>query len=267
MVARYHEDLVGRSAPVRAERHGVLGGLDHPGLEGLLGGRRCADQAPAGEPVETGQFVRELPRHERDPEQLAVRVGDGGTGLATVVDDHLAVAQAGSVLVLLHAVADGQHHERHLLVGQRRHRCVVVRRDDEHFVDSTRRSLGEHRSPIFDHERRVALKSRVAVRKHTHEPGARGPIDLEGWRCRGLHTWAERARDSLEGVERELSRHEERLSLGAIGGHRHPASRERINAKLVHAGTRTSFETELRQIVVISFHAIAATGCPSRPSG
>ena len=200
------------------------------------------------------------------PSSWPCGVGDGGTGLATVVDDHLAVAQAGRVLVLLDSVADGQHHERHLFIGQRSHGCVVVRRDDEHFVDSTRRSLGEHRSPILDHERRVAIKSRVAVRKHTHEPGAGGPIDLEGWGRRSLHTWAERARDSLEGVERELPWHEEGLSLGAIGSHRHPASRKRINAKLVHAGTRTSFETELRQISVISFHAIAATGCPSRLS-
>ena len=101
VVAGHDEDLVGGPAPERAEGDGLVGRLEDPVAEPLLGGRRRADQASAGEPGEAGLLLGELPRHERDPEQLAVRMGDGGAGLAAVVDDHLAVAQTGGVLVLL----------------------------------------------------------------------------------------------------------------------------------------------------------------------
>ena len=94
VVARHDEDLVGRPAPVRAESDGVLGCLDHAVFERLLGRGRGADHATAREALETRLFVGKLPGHERDAEQLAVGVGDRGTGLATVVDDHLAVTQA-----------------------------------------------------------------------------------------------------------------------------------------------------------------------------
>ena len=133
-------------------------------------------------------------------------------------------------------------------------------------MDATSRSLCEDRPSILDHKGSVALESRVAIWQHPHEPGAGSPVDLEGRRGGGFHARAERARDSFEGVERGLARHEEGLPLGAAGSNGHPPSRKRVNAKLVHVRIRTSFETESRQIIVISFKAIATKGGASRLS-
>src|ERR1019366_1095327 len=110
-----HEDLIRRTAPVGAERHGVVGGLHDPVVDSLFGSSSRAHQAAASETVEAGLLLGKLPWHERYAEQLAVRVGYRGARLASVVDDHLAVAQARGALVLADAVADGEHDQGHLL--------------------------------------------------------------------------------------------------------------------------------------------------------
>ena len=257
MVAGDDEDFVGSAAPERAEGHGVVGRLQYPVAEPLLGGRRRADQTSAGEPRETGLLLGKLPRHERDAEQLAVRVSDGGAGLAAVIDDHLAVAQPGRVLVLLDAVADREHDEVGLLVRERGHRAVVVGRDDQHFVDSACRGFGEHRPTILHDERNVTFERRVPVRNDPHEPAARGPVRLQSGRHRAFVAGAEGARNSLEGVEGRLSRDEEGLPLAAVGRHRDPPPRKGIKTQLIHARPTPSFKTALTYSFVITLNATA----------
>ena len=263
MFPRHDEHLIRSPAPIRAEAHGEVGCADDPVVDAFLGGRRRADKAAAGETVEAGLFFGKLPRHEGNPEQLAVRVGDGGAGLAPVVDYHLAVTQSRRVLVATHPVSDGEHDECHLFIGKRSHRLLVVGREDEHFVDPARRSLGENRATVLHDKGLVPIEGRVAVRQHPHEPVARVPIDLEDGRSDSLHLRTERARDALEGVERQLARDKERLAMGAVGGHRYPPSRKRIKTKLVHAGLLASFNS--RQGIVICLHNIAIIRATSGP--
>ena len=93
--------------------HPVVGVHD-PVVGGLFGLERRAQQARALEAAEPGLLLGDLARHERDAEQLAVRVLEAGPGLAAVVDDDLRVADLGAGRVGLHAVADRRHGHRRL---------------------------------------------------------------------------------------------------------------------------------------------------------
>src|SRR5208283_2396345 len=179
-----------------------------------------------------------------------------------VVHDHLAVAQAGSVLVLLHAVSNGEHDERGLLLGERSHRAVVVRGEDEDLVDATRRCLGEHRTPVLDHEGVVALEGWIAVGHYPHEPPAGGSVGLEGGKHGALVARTEGTRDALEGVEGGLPGDEQGLPLTAVSSHRDPPPRKGIKTQLVHARVRTSPGAEVLRSIVINLHAIATNTTP-----
>ena len=120
-------------------------------------------------------------------------MGDGGAGLATVVDDDLAVTKPRRALVFLHPIADGSHHERELVVGQGGEAAIVLRGEDEDLVDPAGGRLGEDRAPVLHHEGCVALEGRVAVRYHAHHPAPGLPVDLEGWQRVTFVARAERA--------------------------------------------------------------------------
>ena len=95
VVAGHDQQLVGRSAPERADHGHPLVGEHQPVLGLFLGVEHRAQQAVALEAGEPGQLVGGLARDERHGQQLAVGVLDRRAGLPAAVDDRLAVAQPG----------------------------------------------------------------------------------------------------------------------------------------------------------------------------
>jgi hypothetical protein len=71
-----------------------------------------AQQAVALESPEAGFLFEDRSGDERHAEQLRVRMGERGAGLAPVVHDRLRVPDDWMRRVLLHAVTDRAHHER-----------------------------------------------------------------------------------------------------------------------------------------------------------
>ena len=105
-----------------------------PDLELGLGHR--AQQAGLAEAAEAGLLLGDLARHERDAEELAVRVLERGACLSAGVDDRLRVANRGAARVVLHAIADGGHGEAGVLVVEIGPAAGVLRAEDEHLVDA-----------------------------------------------------------------------------------------------------------------------------------
>ena len=78
-----------------ADADDVVVGEQHPLAVAELGLDRGAQDAAAFEAAEGALLFEHLAGHERQAEQLAVRVGDRRAGLAAVVDDRLRVANVG----------------------------------------------------------------------------------------------------------------------------------------------------------------------------
>ena len=184
------EHLIGGAAPERADHQDLLVGVDDPVADVLLGVDGGAQEAPTGEPGEAGLLLHQLAGDEGHPEQLTVGMLDRGAGFPAGVDDGLAVAQSGNLGVLPDPVADGPHHRAGLVVGQHGPRVLMVGGEDEYLVDSAGGGLGEHRSPIGDHERGVTFERRVLVRDDPDDARSRRVRWSPVWewsppRCRG----------------------------------------------------------------------------------
>ena len=92
-----------------------------------LGLGHGAEQARLAEAAEPALLLGDLAGHERDAEELAVRVLERGAGLAAGVDDGLRVADRGPPGVVLHAVADRGHGQPGVLVVEVGPAARVVR--------------------------------------------------------------------------------------------------------------------------------------------
>ena len=187
------EHLVGGRAPERAHDHDPLVGQQHPVAGRLLLGDGGAEHARVGAVGEALDLGVQLLGHERDAEQLTVRVLERGTRLPAVVDDGLGVADRGLFGVVLHAVADGGDHQAHLPVVEVGPAGPVVGAEHEHLVDAGARGLVEHRAEVVDGEVALALERRVEVRHDAHQPFAVAPVGLERRRRLLLVPGAERA--------------------------------------------------------------------------
>ena len=196
------QHLVGGAAPERADDQYLLVGVDDPVVDVLLGVDRGAEQAAPGEAGEAGLLLDQLTGDEGHPEQLAVRVLDGGARLPAGIDDGLAVAEAGDRRVLLDPIPYGGHHRRGLLVAEHRPRVLMVRGQYEDLVDPARTGLGEDRSAVGDHEGRVALEGRVEIGDDPDQPLAVGPAGLQGRSGDLLVAGAERAGPRGVGLDR-----------------------------------------------------------------
>ena len=162
VASRHEQQLERRATPERGDAHDVVVGEHHPLVGGQLGLDRGADHAPAGEAGERPLLVEDLAGHERQPENLGVRVRQRRAGLAAVVDDHLAVAHLGGRGVGGEAALQRVHHLGGLLVVELVEAAVVVRRVDEHLVDPAGLGGDVDRADVVDHEARLAVERRVA---------------------------------------------------------------------------------------------------------
>ena len=203
--ARQHEHLVGRAAPERADD-------ERPARRRAR--RRCPACSSASamvhsrhglaEAAEPGLLLGDLAGHERDAEELAVRVLERGAGLPAGVDDRLRVAHRRAPGVVLHAVADRRHGQAGVLVVEVGPAAVVVGAEHEHLVHAAGRRLGEHRAEVLHAQRLVALEGREQVRHDPDEPGAARAVGLERRRGRLLVAGAERALPRRVGLDGEL---------------------------------------------------------------
>ena len=91
-----------------------------------LGLDRGAQHAAADEAGEGPLLVEHLARHERQAEQLPVRVRQRGAGLVPVVDDRLGVADVAGAGVVDEAALEGVHQVRRLTIVEIVQAAVVV---------------------------------------------------------------------------------------------------------------------------------------------
>ena len=234
MGARHHEHLVGRAAPVRAHHEHPLVVDDHPVLRLALRLGHRAEQARLAEAAEAGLLLGDLAGHERDAEELPVRVVERCTRLPAGVHDRLGVAHGGAAGVVLHAIADRGHRQAGVLVVEVGPAVGVLGAEDQHLVDAAGRRLREHRTEVLDPQRFAALERREQVRHHPHEPGAARAVGLERRRRGLLVAGAERALPRRVGLHRQLARDQLPGSRGSLGRHGDPAPRERVEPELTH---------------------------------
>ncbi len=197
---------------------------------GALGVDGGAQEAGAAEASETGDLLHQLAGHERDAEQLAVRVLQAGAGGPAMVHDRLAVADARCVSVLLEAVAERRHGRAHLPIVEVGPALAVVGREHEHLVDARCRGAGEEWSEVFNEHGSGALEGRVAVGHDPQEPLAAVTVGLERRRQLFLVAGTERARPRRVGLDLALAGGDVSRSAGAIGGDRDPAPGEGVQA-------------------------------------
>ena len=253
MAARHEQQLERRAAPERGDAHDVVVGEHDPLAGGQLGLDRGADDAAAGEAGEGPLLVEDLARHERQPEDLGVRVGERRAGLATVVDDHLRVADLGR---RRRARRGGAAGRRISSAGCRRPKlvdaAVVVGRVHEDLVDAAGLGRDVHRAEVVDDEPAGAVERRVQVGDDAHLPAgrrrrrsrARGSVasSLPGQnghgRCGSASISAARGAKS-------------RRSLGPLGHDRDPPPGEWVETHLTHS------EVQDRTQSVDASHALA----------
>jgi hypothetical protein len=179
VLPRHHEHLVGHRAPERADDYDAIVGVDHPLGRVLLRLDRGAQEARPDEACEAGLLLGELAGDERHAEQLAVRVLQGGSGLAARVHDGLGVAEVGLRRVLLQAVPQRRHDELDLLLAELPQGGVVLGGEDEDLVDAAGGGLGEDRTPVGHDEGLVAFEGGVQVGHDPDEPAAGRTVGLE----------------------------------------------------------------------------------------
>ena len=173
----------------------------HPLALAELGLERGAQDAAAFEAAEGALLFEHLARHERQAEQLAVRVGDRCAGLAAVVDDRLRVADVGCRRVLEEAALQHQHHLGGVGVADVVDAGVVVAGEHEDLVDAAGLGLDVHRPAVVHGERLVAVERRVQVGDHPHAPRAIVVDGLERRQGDLLVARAERARSAGVGFD------------------------------------------------------------------
>ena len=233
MVPRHDQELERGAAPVRGDHGDVVGGEHHTFVGGELGLDGGAQQAAAGEAGEGTLLVEDLARHERQTEDLAVRMGDRGTGFAAVVDDGLGVSDLRCGGVVGEPVAKDPHQLARVVVVEQVQARVVIGRVHEHLVDAARLGHHEHRPEVVDSECLLAVEGRIAIGDHPHRPGAVLVDGLEGRWGRLLVTGAERAGPGriLDAV---VTRCEVVRPLGPLGHDGHPPAVERVQTHLTH---------------------------------
>ena len=257
------QQLVRRAGPVGADGdHLVVGGDDalariHLGLDS------GAEDAAALEAAERPLLVEDLARHERQAEQLAVRVGQAGAGLTAVVDDGLGVAHVAAGGVLLQAALEEEHHVAGVFVRAFVGATVVVRGVDEHLVDATGLGLHVHRALVVHSERFVAVERRVQVGDDPHAPVAALVERFQGRQGGFLVAGAERARAVGLGLHLFQARREVRRALGPVGHNRDPPPGKGVETELTHSvdslrGRRPCKRVRAREIVHVARGRAAA---------
>jgi hypothetical protein len=232
------QELVRRSAPVRADDGDVVVRERDPLAGRQLGLDRGAEHASAGEACERPLLVEDLAGHERETEQLAVRVLERCAGLAAVVDDGLGVADVGGAGVVDEAPAEHLHELDGVVVVEIVETGVVLARVHEHLVDAGR--VGHHvdRPEVAHDEAVVALERRVAVRDHADVPAAALVDGLERGRRLLLVARAERAGAAGLGLDVAVTRGERVRSLCSCRNDRHPPPGELVQTHLAHSEFR-----------------------------
>jgi hypothetical protein len=80
-------------------------------------------------------FVGELSRHERDSEELTVRVLHRCTGRAPVIDDYLGVSYDLRVGVSVHSISNRRHDYGELSIVEVGPTGCVILGEDQDFMD------------------------------------------------------------------------------------------------------------------------------------
>ncbi len=133
-----------------------------------LGLDRRRQQRTTGEASEGALLVEHFAGHERQAEDLAVRMGDRGPGFASVVDDHLGVADERQRCVLGEAPLQDEHQLGGVLVVELVEAAVVIAVVDEHFVNAARLGLDVDRPQVVHRERIFAVERGISVRDDPH---------------------------------------------------------------------------------------------------
>ena len=236
LVAAGHQQQLERgAAPERGDAHHVVVGEHHAILGGDLGLDRGADDAAAGEAGEGALLVEDLAGHERQPEDLGVRVGERGAGLAAVVDDDLGVADLGGRGVGGEAALQDVHDLGRVHVGQLVDAAVVVRRVDEHLVDAAGVGGDVHRTEVVDDEAGGPVERRVQVREDAHLPVVTALDGVE--RHEGGILVARAERTGAPGIGLDLRRpgSEVARSPCPLGHDRDPPPGEWVETQLTHS--------------------------------
>ena len=115
----------------------VVVGEHDPLAGGELGLDRGAEHAAAGEAGERPLLVEDLAGHERQAEDLAVRVGERRAGLAAVVDDRPACSgRRASAACSARRRCSARIELGGVRVVELVEPAVVVGREHEHLVDA-----------------------------------------------------------------------------------------------------------------------------------
>jgi hypothetical protein len=183
-------------------------------------------QPPSNRPL----LLQDLARHERQPEELTVRVSERCAGFATVVDDGLRVTDVLARSVLLQTPTEHLHHLRRVVVGELVRATVVVGRVDEHLVDAAGVGLHVHRTEVVHGERLVAVERRVQVGDEAHPPVAAVVERLERGEGGLFVARAERARTIGLGLHLRRARGEVGGTLGPVGDNGDPPARQGVQA-------------------------------------
>ena len=193
-----------------------------------------AQDATALEPAERPLLFQQLAWHEWQTEQLAVRVGDRGSGFAAVVDDRLCVSNVGCRGVLEKSTLEDQHHLGGVGVAEIVNARVVIAGQHEHLVGTAGFGLDVHRTAVMDSERLVAVERRVQVGNHSHLPGATLVDGVEGWQRDFLVTGTERAWAIGVGLDLGDAWREVGRSLSTLGHDCDPPPGQWIQTQLTH---------------------------------
>ena len=234
VVARDDQQFVRRAAPERADTHHLVVGEQHSLALAELGFERGAQDATAFETAERALFFEQLARHEGQPEELTVGVGDGCAGLAAVVDDGLCVANVGGGGVFDEAALEHHHHLGRVGVAERMDAGIVITSDHEHLVRAAGFGLDVNRAAVVNGERLVAIERWIQVGDDADPPRAVGVDSVERRQRAFFATRAERARPIRVGFDLGDARREVGRTLSTLGHDRDPPPGEWIETQLTH---------------------------------
>ena len=234
VLARDDQQFVGAAAPVGAQAHDVVVG-EHDALAiGELGFDGGAQDARTLEAGKGALFFQNFARHERQAEQLTVRVGQRGTGLATVVDDGLGVADVRRLGVVDETTLQRLHRLRRLVIVAEVDATVVIGRVHEDLVDAAGLGHHVHRAEVMNGKRIVAVEGGKEIGNNAKAPRAT-LVHLLECRQRGFFvTGAERARTARVGLDLRGARGKVGWALSTVGHDGDPTSGERIQTHLRH---------------------------------
>ena len=187
-----------------------------------------------GEAGEGALLVEHLARHERETEQLTVRMGQRGARLAAVVDDRLCVPDVRGVGVVREAALESEHELTGGDVVEAVERLVVVGRVHEHLVHAGALGGDVDGTVVVHGEPLLPAERRVQVGHDTHPPLTALADRLERRGSGLLVAGAEGARTPRLDVVEPDPRCEVGRSLCTLGDDRHPTPGQLIQSHLTH---------------------------------